>query len=109
MKTIICHMTHIDNLQNISQIGLLCKNLLKSKDTITSYRSIANKNVQDKRANVVVPKGTLHDYVPFYFYGATPMLYVNRHVQNDIIFLVSYTDLIVKENLPFIFTDRHAI
>lgn len=104
-------MTHIDNLREIiSQNGILCNNLLLSKHH--SAISIANEDVQDKRAKVVVPLspgGTLHDYVPFYFWGTTPMLLVNRFQQNDIVFLVSYTTLVAEANIKFVFTDRHAV
>jgi hypothetical protein len=100
MKKLICHMTHIENLQHIiSQGGLLCKNSLLAEHSTVS---IANEDVQDKRMKVIVPispGGTLHDYVPFYFWGATPMLLVNRPQQDDIIFLVSYTESIAEANL----------
>lgn len=108
MFKFICHMTHIDNLKNIiDSKGLLCK----SQNTI-SYKDIANTDVQDKRAKRIVtlgPGGTLHDYVPFYFWGLSPMLYVNRNSQQNIIFLVCDIDTIEKASLPYVFTDRHAL
>jgi hypothetical protein len=104
-------MTHINNLAAIVKNGgLLCKNELTR--TNSSFEDIANSDVQDKRAKVIVrlkPGGTLHDYVPFYFSGQTPMLLVNKQRQNDIIFLVSNTDTILESNIPFMFTDRHAV
>lgn len=103
-------MTYIDNLPNIIKSGLLCKNSLLSENF--SYCDIANNDVQDKRAKVVVPvkKDTnLHDYVPFYFSGKTPMLYVQGQKQSDIIFLATNTDEIKKSGIFFTFTDRHAV
>lgn len=109
MNKLICHMTAMNNLENIiSQNGMLCKNAL----TNIAYENIANLDVQDKRSERKVPlppAGTLHQYVPFYFWGQTPMLLVNKDRQNDIIFLVAYTKDIENAGLSFVFTDRHAI
>lgn len=108
MNKVICHMTHIDNLKDIIAMGGLQS---KNSSSMPQYKSIANENVQDKRSNRVVPigaKGTLHDYVPFYFWGVTPMLLVNKYRQNDIIFLASQTKMISDAAPPFVFTDRHA-
>lgn len=111
MNRIICHMSSINNLGSIvSQGGLLCKNEL-SKNAV-KYEDRANPDVQDKRSQTIVPfppGGSLHNYVPFYFYGLTPMLLVNHVRQNDIIFFVTYTETILKAGLSFAFTDRHAI
>lgn len=104
-------MSSVNNLENIiSQGDLLCKNEI-SKNHVT-YEDIANSDVQDKRTQTIVPfppGGNLHNYVPFYFWGLTPMLLVNKAKQNDIIFLVTHTETIAKASLPFTFTDRHAV
>jgi len=111
MNKVICHMTSINNLGKIiSQNGILCKNSLISENV--SYEDIANHDVQDKRAKTEVPfppGGNLHNYVPFYFWGQTPMLLVNQWRQKDIIFFVTHTETIAKAGLPFAFTDRHAV
>ena len=104
-------MTSVNNLGNIiSQGGLLCKN--KIAETNVQYEDIANHDVQDKRSQTIVPfppGGNLHCYVPFYFWGLTPMLLVNQYRQDDIVFFVTHTDTIAKAKLPFAFTDRHAV
>lgn len=104
-------MTSLHNLKNIiSQGGLLCKNKIAVNNV--QYIDIANNDVQDKRCQTIVPfppGGNLHYYVPFYFWGQTPMLLVNQHRQNDIIFFVTHTETIAKARLPFAFTDRHAV
>ncbi len=90
--------------------GLLCKNEILNKSV--AYEDIANSDVQDKRAQTIVPfspGGNLHSYVPFYFWGLTPMLLVNKPNQKSIIFFVAYTDKIAESDLPFAFTDRHAV
>src|SRR5262249_49099003 len=111
MNKLICHMTSVSNLGNIiSQGGLLCKNKIAENNII--YEDIANNDVQDKRSQTIVPfppGGNLHCYVPFYFWGLTPMQLVNQDRQNDIIFFVTHTATVVKARLPFAFTDRHAV
>lgn len=104
-------MTHLNNLAAILDAGeLLCKNELNLVGA--TFNNIANSDVQDKRAKITVPLnygGTLHDYVPFYFWGTTPMLLVNKKQQENIIFLVSKTDIILDSGISFVFTDRHAV
>lgn len=61
--------------------------------------------------------GHLSDYVPFYFANRSPMLYSihTRNVesyagtQNDIVYLVSSVQKILKSQLHCCFTDGHAI
>ncbi len=111
MNTVVCHMTSINNLESIIATGkLLCKNAL-SKNKVT-YVDVANQEVQDKRARVTVtlgPGGNLHNYVPFYFWGQTPMLFVNRDRQHDIIFFATTTKTVAESGANFVFTDRHAV
>ncbi len=111
MNKVICHMTSVNNLGNvISQGGLLCKNEI-SKNSVL-YEDIANHDVQDKRSQTMVPfplRGNLHSYVPFYFWGQTPMLLVNQYRQNDNIFFVTHTETVANAGLLFAFTDRHAV
>lgn len=63
------------------------------------------------------PFGTLSDYVPFYFTPFTPMLFniktgfngIKMHPLDEIvIFVTSLRSLRAKE-IPFVFTDRHAV
>lgn len=104
-------MSSINNLGNIiSQGGLLCKNEISNNKV--AYEDIANRDVQDKRSQAIVPfppGGNLHNYVPFYFWGQTPMLLVNQTRQSDIIFFVTHAETVAKSGLPFAFTDRHAV
>ena len=111
MNKPIYHMTHIDNLQNILSSGfLLCKNKLKN----VKYTDVAIQNIQDKRANRIVPKipyGNLHDYVPFYFSTCTPMLYklYKSGMQENMIFFMTDTNNVSQAQLQYVFSDRHAI
>lgn len=104
-------MSSINNLGSIiSQGGLICKKQMTENNV--RYEDIANHDVQDKRSQTIVPfppGGNLHCYVPFYFHGLTPMLLVNQHKQNDIIFFVTDTKTVARAKLLFAFTDRHAV
>lgn len=115
--TRIYHITHIDNLPNILVAGgLRCK----SDNSGTESVSIAYENIQQRRAARAVPfppKGTLHDYVPFYFSIRSPMLYTLskgnvstfQGSQADVIYLASTVQNVIDHGLDFVFTDGHAI
>lgn len=119
MSTNLYHITHIDNLSPILKSGRLLANSMLGQQQI-SYKNIAHKNIQDRRASTHVPcaaGGNLHDYVPFYFAPRSPMLYtihkgnVKGYTggQSSIIHLVSEAKLVETNNLAFAFTDGHAV
>lgn len=114
VKKLLFHMTHVDNLASILSNGQLKSYSQLFRDS-TSYRDIAAQDVQNRRAETSVPiqpGGFLHDYVPFYFAGRSPMLYVvknNGTPQKDLIYLMTNTEKIASFKLPFVYTDGHAI
>lgn len=118
IPTRIYHITHVRNLLRIIASGGLqsCQVL---KDQQTSYTNIAHQGIQDRRAIREVPcgkKGTLHDYVPFYFAPRSPMLYAilkgkvegYQGGQYPIIYLSSTVQAIQQHGIPFVFTDGHG-
>jgi hypothetical protein len=116
--TPIFHITAIDNLASIARAGhLLSKTKIAEQALVTA--DIAYQHIQGRRALRVIPiapRGTLHDYVPFYFAPRSPMLYtINRgnvpgcsYRQDDIVHLVSSAQDIRLHNRPFVFSDIHA-
>lgn len=71
-------ITHCENLPSIIEHGILCHKSM----TKISHRSIANVEVQDLRAGIVVPGGReLHDYANLYFDARNPMMFVVRKVR----------------------------
>ncbi len=114
----IYHITHVKNITSIlGQGGLYCDNTVSEK--VLNPKTIAYVNLKSRRAVTPVPigpKGTLSDYVPFYFAPRSPMLYVISRGgvpgytdgQEQVVYLVSSTELIQQNNLPFVFTDGHA-
>ena len=83
------------------------------------YINIGHKTLINNRGTAALPLspgGVLNDYIPFYFHYKMPMLWhiykgwVNDYpgTQEDIIYLVSTAETIATQQLPYLFTDRHA-
>ena len=112
----IWRMTDYRNIGFILQHGLHCCNCAIQDP---NYINIGHKTLITSRGDAELaapPGGVLNDYIPFYFHYKMPMLY---HIykgrvkdysgsQEDIIYLISDPETIEKNNLPFLFTDRHA-
>jgi len=114
--TFIYHFTHIEHLPSIIEKGLLSHN--KRQTLNAKYINIAHQNIQQRRAKTKVPcgsKGTLHDYIPFYFATCSPMLYAihkgkvenYQQGQEPLIYLVTTAQKIESENKQFVFSDGH--
>src|SRR5206468_1386651 len=75
--TPIFHITAIDNLRSIATQGsLVSKNMAAAQNLAAA--DIAYQHIQGRRAAraiPIVPAGSLHDYVPFYFAPRSPMLF----------------------------------
>lgn len=97
----IYHMTHVNNLQNILNYGLLPhgNNNVNNK--------IDNPEVNSRR-NFIEPiyNKNVHNYVPFYFNPKNAMLYVNKENQGDLVILVFDNNLIYEQGS--LFTDGNA-
>lgn len=111
---------HITDLSNLSAIldagGLQCCNVMRGAGQ--SYTSIAYDSIQDRRSRTIVPcgpRGTLHDYVPFYFAPRSPMLYtiwrgnVPGASQSKVVYLVTTIERVMDGGLGFAFTYGHGI
>lgn len=115
--TPLFRITHIQNLPFILRHGLHCP---ESEFQDTNYVSIGFPTLIEYRKSrevPVPPYGTLSEYVAFYFWYRSPMLYViykgnNPEViptdQQDIVYLVSSIEALQANNCRFVFTDRHA-
>lgn len=114
----IYHIKHVGNLAAVAAAGeILATNALRGGGI--RYASIAHANIQERRASTPVPvgpRGTLHDYVPFYFAPRPPMLYtIHRgnvagsvEGQNPIVHLVADTEAAAAAGRRCVFTDGHA-
>jgi hypothetical protein len=115
-KALIFRITHRDNLPWILANGLHCAN---SGVRDPNFVAIGNPDLINKRAWRGLPdpfQGTLSDYVPFYFTPFSPMLLniktgwggIQTRANAEIIILVSSIWKLKVENVPFVFSDRHA-
>ncbi|WP_433797867.1 DUF4433 domain-containing protein [Actinoplanes sp. CA-252034] len=73
---IVWHFTHISNIPNICQ-----QERLLPSSAIQPSRSVANKEVKERRTFAVAPdesypKSTVREHVPFYIAAKSPMLFV---------------------------------
>lgn len=114
----IYHITHIRNLPLILQYGCLWCDNEKAARQLNPV-GIAHEHIKRRRAARNVPSshgGTLADYVPFYFAPRSPMLYTihrgnvedYREGQGPVLHLVSSTERVIENGLPFTFTNGHA-
>ncbi len=81
--------------------------------------NIGNPELIEKRSRRIVPippRGTLSDYVPFYFTPFSMMMYkiktghggIARRENRDIAIFVSSIHRLSELCLPFVFTNQHA-
>jgi hypothetical protein len=115
----IYHIAHIDCLESmVNYAGIYSKNEC-NKRSIHSV-NIAYEGIQVRRATTPVPcgaRGTLHDYIPFYFAPRSPMLYaIKKNAvagyhdgQESIIHVVSSVQPVFKKFPGCVFTDGHAV
>jgi len=114
-KALIWRIVHRDNLPWILDNGLHCAN---SGILSPNYVNIGNPDLIDKRrhrAVPIAPRGTLADYVPFYFTPFSVMMKnihsgwsVQQRRNEEIVILVSSLHRIKELGLPFVFTNAHA-
>lgn len=98
-------MTHVDNLESILRDGgLKTYNAMRG----TSYRNLANDDVQAGRAGKIIPVTglSLHDYVPLYFGFKTPMVACNQDRNEHLIFFRFSLDVLGYPDV--IFSDGNA-
>ncbi|MCB9024753.1 MAG: DUF4433 domain-containing protein [Bdellovibrionaceae bacterium] len=87
------HFTRIENLPGIlSSSGLTPKSQLEDD----SYTDISDQGIQDVRGTIEVAKTgqSLHDFVPFYFCVASPMISRLREYNEWLIYLQFTLDLL---------------
>lgn len=114
-KALIFRIVHKDNVNQVLREGCHCRNAVAAE---AGYVEIGNQELIRRRTERIVPcdpGGALSDYVPFYFTPYTPMIYniktgygVPQQSLEDIVILVSSLRRMAKQNIPFVFSDRHA-
>ena len=115
IPTFVYRITHVANVPWLLANGLHCASA-GVRDP--GFVQIGLPDLIQRRAArpvPVPPRGTLGDYVPFYFGTHTVMLYniytghgVRQVPQRDIVYVVSSVQRLAARNVTFLFTDRHA-
>lgn len=105
------HITHIDNLPDIIEHGLLSTNERQHRGI--GHTNIAYRDIQDRRSAIIVPcgyGGVVHDYVPLYFCKRCPMLYAVIHNQGVSEQQIIYLEFPIQilEQYHSVFTDASA-
>jgi hypothetical protein len=97
------YITHMDNVQSILRRGILSNK--KARGII--HTSIAMQKVQERRAEVLVPRGRkLHEYANLYICARNPMLFKLKDQHLDLCVLRIRTEVL---DLPgVVVTDRNA-
>ena len=84
------------------------------------YKPIHNTDIQSERNVTHIPlgpKGTIHDYVPFYL-GPRPPMLLQLHTgrvpgygegQEPLIYLISSVKQVEKSQAKFVFSDGHGV
>jgi hypothetical protein len=72
------YITHVDNVASICAVGLLSHRRARR----VKHRSVADREVQDRRKRKPVGKRLLHDFVNLYMTARNPMLYRLAKVEN---------------------------
>lgn len=117
-NTPIYRMVHIDCLNTLLTRDALHAPSCVPDDSLP-YVGIHAEQTQSDRGDKLVPcgpKGTIHDYIGFYFGPRSPMLNrirtgwnVAKVEQSEIVYLVSMAQAIDADGLGFVFTDRHSL
>jgi hypothetical protein len=117
--TPIYRLVHIDSLAVCLSRGALHAPNHTPQDGLV-YRPIHREDVQEGRRVRKVeagPRGTVHDYVPFYFGPRSVMLYQlgtgwvrgYREGQEPLVHLVSHCQAAAAAGLGFAFSDGHGL
>ncbi len=114
-KIYLFRMTHIENIPHILKFGITHS---KSVNANPKFKSIGDSSLIQNRNNFLLDNGKhLGDYIPFYFGGRMPMLYVIQKGYNsvtptpaeNIVYCISSVQEILDLKLDFVFTDGHAV
>jgi len=109
-------MVHWQNIPHILQYGL-CSRTHENVDP--NFINIGHEQLisdRDQHQIDLEGIGVLGGYIPFYFAGHSPMLYlimngfqgVQKRPQTDLIFLVCKIEEVARSGVDFFFTDRNA-
>lgn len=106
------HFTMLDNLDSITENGLLSTNKKVEKGII--HRDVAEQGIQNRRHTMPVSCSNgkfVHDYVPFYFAQKTPMqlsLVAKKNIDQPLLIYFAIPIEIIENISGVVFTDASA-
>lgn len=112
----IYRMVHWSNVRFILENGMCYREHVNSDP---NYVNIGHNQLIRDRHEYTIPidgAGTLGEYIPFYYAGHSPMLYlimkgfqgVTKRSQNDIVFIGIRINNIFNSTLEYVISDRNA-
>jgi len=115
-KISLFRLLHWQNVEHVLKHGLCCKEHPKSDP---DYINIGHRQLISDRHEHPIPingAGNLGEYVPFYFWGNSPMLFlimngssgVKQRPQEDLVYLRTSFLKIQEHNLEYVYSDRNA-
>jgi hypothetical protein len=115
----VYRLIHVDNLATLLTRGALHAPNTTPRDGLP-YRTIHNTEVQASRKLKTIscgPRGTIHDYVPFYFGPRSVMLYQlhtgwvkdYRDGQEPLIYLITTIQEVSASGARWVFSDGHGL
>lgn len=115
-KIQMVRLLHWQNVEYVLTHGLCCR---EHENADPDYINIGHRQLISDRHEHTIPiagAGSLGEYVPFYFAGHSPMLYLIMHgykgvqkiPQEDLVYIGVYYSKIKEHELEFVFTDRNA-
>lgn len=115
-KIWLFRMVHWQNVEYILNNGLCCR---EHDNADKDYINIGMSSLIKDRHEHPIPidgAGNLGEYIPFYFAGHSPMLYlikngysgVTQRPQSEIVYIVTSYEAIKEAKLQFVFTDQNA-
>ncbi|MBN9375656.1 MAG: DUF4433 domain-containing protein [Cellulomonas sp.] len=116
--TWLYHFTHLDHLPSIVREGLIADTEVQARGLVV--REAGDREIKGRRRRRAVsvgPRGTVGDYVPFYFAPRSPMLYSISHGNvltfqgrtSDLVYLGTTVELLEDFGADLVFTDRNAV
>ena len=117
--TTVYRLVHVENLPTLLTRGALHAPNCTPNDGLP-YRGIYSVSVQASRHNRPIPcgpRGTCHDYVPFYF-GPLSVMLLNLKTgrvegynegQAPLIYLTTAVQRVVAAGCQFVFSDGHGL
>lgn len=99
------HLTHVNNITNILQHGIL--NHYEARGRKTDLIDISDPEAQKWRERRdPYYNRRVHDYAPLYINPRNPMLYVRKHLQNELCLIEVSLATLIEGN--YLLTDGNA-